>query len=312
MTEWAPIALFIYKRAEHTRRTIVSLQGCEGFQSSPIYVFADGPKTQAEVEAVRATRSVARTLLGSRAVFVEQERNRGLANSIIAGTTELCDRHGTVIVVEDDLVLAPSFLRFLNEGLERYRDEPRVMQVSGHMFDVPSFASQRGALLLPLTTSWGWATWERAWSMFDPSATGWREHLADDAEVKRFNLGGMYDYFGMLKRHMNGKIDSWAIRWYYSVFARGGLALFPPQTLVLNMGLDGSGTHHRLALPARQAPLEMDVSFDLPTEIAESRQASHVFAAIGAFRPVSARQRLLALARFASRSLRATSSAGNR
>ena len=297
MTEWAPIALFIYKRAEHTRRTIVSLQGCEGFQSSPIYVFADGPKTEAEVPAVRATRAAARTLLGSRAVFVEQERNRGLANSIIAGTTELCDRHGTVIVVEDDLVLAPSFLRFLNEGLERYRDEPRVMQVSGHMFDVPSLASQRGALLLPLTTSWGWATWERAWSMFDPSATGWREHLADDAEVKRFNLGDRYDYFGMLKRQMNGKIDSWAIRWYYSVFARGGLALFPPRTLVLNIGFDGTGTHDRLALPAHQASLESNASFELPADIAESDQKVHVFDAIGEFRRSSARRRLLARVR---------------
>lgn len=301
ITQWAPIAIFIYKRSEHARRAIVSLQACDGAQSSLIYVFADGPKTATDAPAVLATRAVAHELLGSSAVFVEQERNRGLANSIIAGTTELCDRYGTVIVVEDDLVLAPSFLRFLNEGLERYRDEPRVMQVSGHMFDVPSLAQQQEALLLPMTTSWGWATWKRAWDFFDPAATGWRERLAEGAEVKRYNLGGRYDHFRMLKRQMNGEIDSWAIRWYYNVFARDGLVLFPPRTLVSNLGLDGSGTHDRLALPAHQAPLETGASFDLPTEVAESRQKAQVFDAISAFRPTSARRMLIALVQTALR-----------
>jgi hypothetical protein len=293
--EWAPIGLFIYKRPEHARRTIVSLQACEGAQSSPLYVFADGPKSEADVPAVRATRAMARQLLGDSAVFVERERNRGLANSIIAGTTELCDRHGTIIVVEDDLVVAPSFLRFLNAGLERYRDEPRVMQISGHMFEAPSLTQRSEALLLPMTTSWGWATWKRAWDLFDPAATGWRERLSDHAQAKRFNLGGRYDYLGMLRRQMKGEIDSWAIRWYYTVFAHDGLVLFPPRTLVTNMGLDGSGTHDRLGLPAEQTPLEAGVSLDFPTEVAESREKALVFDAVNRFRPTSARRRLLAL-----------------
>ena len=171
--QWAPVGLFIYKRPEHTRRAIVSLQACDGAQSSPLYVFADGPKTEAEVPAVQATRTIARELLGRSAVFVEQERNRGLANSIIAGTTKLCDQYGTVIAVEEDLVLARSFLRFLNEGLDRYRDQPQVMQVSGHIVDVPSsFAHRESRPLLPLTSSWGWATWKRAWVFFDQLRSG--------------------------------------------------------------------------------------------------------------------------------------------
>jgi len=301
VTQWAPIGLFLYKRPEHARRTIVSLQACDGVESSPIYVFADGPKTEADVTAVGETRAVAHKMLGANAVFIEQERNRGLANSIIAGTTQLCDRYGTMIAVEDDLILAPSFLRFLNEGLERYRDEPRVMQVSGHMFDVPSFRHQREALLLPMTTSWGWATWKRAWAFFDPRASGWRERLADGAEAKRYNLGGRCDYSGMLRRQMNGEIDSWAIRWYYTVFAHDGLVLFPPRTLVSNTGFDGTGTHDRLAVSARQAPLETSASFDLPVDVAESRQKVQVFDAVSAFRPSSARRRLIAMMKFARR-----------
>lgn len=303
ITEWAPIALFVYKRPEHVRRTITSLKACLGYADSPIYVFADGPKAEAEIQAVQATRAAVRELLGPRAVVLEQDQNRGLANSVIMGVTELCERHGRVLVVEDDLVLAPSFLQFLNEGLERYGDEPRAMQVSGHMFDVPSLVVRHEALFLPIISSWGWATWMRAWKLFDPSATGWRERLSDEAEAKRFNLGGRYDYFGMLKRQMGGEIDSWAIRWYYTVFAHDGLVLFPPRTLVTNIGLDGSGTHGRLALPAHQGPLGTRASFDLPTDVVESRQKAQVFDAISAFRPRSARRILLALMKVGLRRL---------
>jgi hypothetical protein len=310
VNQWAPVALFIYKRPDHARRVIASLQACEGAQSHPIFVFADGPRVEADVPAVRATRAVARELLGGAANFIEQDRNRGLANSIIAGATELCDRYGTVIVIEDDLILAPSFLRFLNEGLERYRDEPRVMQVSGHMFDVPSFMHQRDALFLPMTTSWGWATWKRAWDLFDPAASGWRRRLADDTEAKRFNLDGRYDYLGLLKRQMNGETDSWAIRWYYTVFAHDGLALFPPRTLVTNTGFDGTGTHGRLTLPVHQAALATSGAFDLPAEVGESHQKTLVFDAISEFRPSSGRRKLEAMAKIAFRRLRDVSRAG--
>lgn len=294
IASWAPIGLFIYKRPEHARRTILSLLACDGVGFSPIHVFADGPKSDSDAAAVQATRAVAHELLGEGAIYVERERNLGLANSIIAGTTELCDRYGRAIVVEDDLVLAPSFLHFLNAGLERYSDEPQVMQISGYMFVVPALKDAQEALLLPLTTSWGWATWKRAWDLFDPLAIGWQVDLADPARKKRFNIGDRHDYFRLLKRQMRGELDSWAIRWYYSVFSHGGLVLFPPRTLVRNRGLDASGTHDRLALPAHQGPLATITSIDLPTVVAESRYAAQVFEASGAFRAASAPQRVAA------------------
>jgi hypothetical protein len=295
-SEWAPIALFIYKRPGHAARTIASLKACVGYSESPVYVFADGPKTETDVPAVAATRGIVRELLGPGAIYVEQEHNRGLANSIIAGTTEVCERFGRVIVVEDDLRVAPPFLRFLNQGLERYRDEPRVMQISGHMFDVPALADSREALLLRMTTSWGWATWKRAWDQFDPAASGWRELLVG-AEANRFNLGGRYDYLGMLRRQMTGGIDSWAIRWNYSVFVQGGLVAYPPRSLVANLGFDGTGTHGRLSLPVQQARLEEVATFEFPAVAEESPEAERVFEAISSFRSASAPQRFRAVGR---------------
>jgi hypothetical protein len=298
---WAPIALFVYKRPEHAVRTIESLKACFGYDESAIYVFADGPRTEADIPAVNATRAAVRELVGPRAVVAEQDKNRGLANSIIAGTTEICERHGRVVVLEDDLVVAPSFLQFLNEGLERFEGEPRVMQVSGHMFDVPELADSREALFLPMTTSWGWATWKRAWDQFDPSAHGWRELLAGD-EARRFDLGGRYDYCEMLKRQMEGRVDSWAIRWYYSVFAKGGLVLYPPRSLVANSGFDGTGTHGRLSLPVRQTQLGDGAIFELPDQAAESPEAERVFQAVGRLR-LSGWRKAIAVAKLAIRRL---------
>lgn len=117
------------------------------------------------------------------------------------------------------------------------------MQISGHMFPVAEFSQRHIALFLPFTTSWGWGTWQRAWKQFDEHAKGW-EQMAKNRELRRrFDLDNRIDYLGMLKMQVAGKIDSWAIRWYWSVFKAGGLVLFPPQSYVENIGFDGSGTH---------------------------------------------------------------------
>ena len=239
----APIALFVYNRPEHARRTLERLKQCEGFDQSPLVIFCDGPKTSRDVEPVRRVRRTVRAIFGEKADIIEADSNQGLADSIIKGVTALCAEYGRVIVVEDDLVVGRSFLTYLNAALEKYAVKERVMQVSAHMFPIPEFSMKREAFFLPFTTSWGWATWQRAWSHFDTDATGWKILKSDLQIRKRFNLDGAYDYFSMLKKQMAGQVDSWAIRWYWSVFKVDGLVLFPPQTLVENIGFDGSGTH---------------------------------------------------------------------
>jgi hypothetical protein len=239
----APVALFIFRRPQHLRAVITSLLDCHGIGDTPIIVFGDGPRNDRDRPEVEAARQLARNLLGDRATFQFREENVGLSRSIIEGVSAVCRDYGRVIVLEDDLEVAPSFLEYMNAALERYECEDRVMQVSAHMFDVPEFDGREGAMFLPITTSWGWATWQRAWAHFDPDATGWRRLQTDKALRVRFDLDGAYDYSGMLESQMSGQRDSWAIRWYWSVFQANGLTLFPPRTLVRNTGQDGSGTH---------------------------------------------------------------------
>lgn len=300
--QWAPIALFIFKRPAHTLRVIESLRACQGFAESPVFVFADGPRGPEDVPDIRDTRAEARRLLGENAVYVERGTNLGVDRSIIAGVTQLCDRFGRVVVVEEDLQVSPYFLAFLNAGLQRYEDQPQVMQVCGYMYDVPQFRQRNEALLLPMTSSLGWATWKRAWDQFDPKATGWRERLSDDQQRRRFDLDGNLKYAKMLARHMTMPIPAWDIRWYYSVFALGGLVLFPPRTLVVHQ-YDGTGTHDRFSLPVHQAPLETNATFDLADVAAEGPAKEQVFVAAHKYRPSSRLDKSLALLRYVFRRL---------
>ena len=234
----APIALFVYRRPEHTRRTIASLRNCPEFAASPVFVFSDGARDTAAEAAVAATRAVVAEMLPDAHVTIAVG-NRGLAASVISGVDALTDKFGRVIVVEDDLVLARDFLTFLNVGLDRYENEPRVMQISGHMFGVNVGPD---AVLLPFVSTWGWATWARAWRHFDPESSGAEKLDTDPALKTKFNLDGSYAYSKMLKRQQKGLVDSWGIRWYWSVFDKLGLVLYPPVSLVANEGFS-DGTH---------------------------------------------------------------------
>lgn len=246
MSNLAPIVVFAYRRPDHLRNTLESLKQCEGFGDSQVIVYCDGPRNPEELASVEATREVARELLGDRAEYHFSQVNQGLSRSVISGVTATLEHHDRIIVVEDDLQLAPTFLRFMNDALTRYAEEDAVLQVSAYMFEATGGVAQgKSAVFLPFPGSWGWATWRRAWSFFDPAATGWEALLSDRKLRRRFNLDGCYDYATMLVRQMTGQRDSWAVRWYWTIFRHSGLVLYPPFSLVINAGMDGSGTHGR-------------------------------------------------------------------
>ena len=250
MAETAPIALFIYNRPEHTARTLSSLSANSLAAKSDLVIYADGPKTAEHERSVHAARAVARNASGFKSIrMVERDRNLGLAGSIIEGVTELCETRGRAVVIEDDLVLSPNFLAFMNAGLDRYKDDERVMQVSGYMF--PDVCDGNDVRFLPLTTTWGWGVWQRAWRHLDRDLSGLERLKADMQLRNRFDLNGAYQYFSMAQRQKLGQVDSWGIAWYLSVFIRGGLVLYPSRSLVMNIGIDGSGVHGRGA-PALQ------------------------------------------------------------
>lgn len=243
MTTCAPIVLFIYSRPEHTARILASLAANVLAAESDLIIYADGPKEPEHAAAVQAARAVARGAQGFKSVrILEREQNIGLAASIMTGVSEVCATAGRAIIVEDDLVVAPDFLRFLNAGLDRYAGDERVLQVSGYAYPLPRLEMPL-PYFLPMISCWGWATWGRAWGHFDPQMKALAALDADSDARKRFNIDGTYDYYGMACAQRSGQVDSWGVRWQLSLFAKDGLVLYPQRSLVYNTGTDASGTH---------------------------------------------------------------------
>lgn len=238
----APILLFVYNRPEHLKRTMESLVRNPLADESDLFVFSDAPKTEADEENVAYIRRYIHAIEGFKKVTViEREENWGLARSIIDGVTRLVNDYGWVIVLEDDLVVAPYFLQFMNEALEMYKDEPKVGHIQA--CDFTQDPSLPETFLIKWTGSWGWATWARAWKNFNPDGRALLKELEERHLTYTFDFNGKYGYTRMLRRQIGGKNNSWAIRWNASLFLKDILSLNVGKSLVQNEGFDGSGTN---------------------------------------------------------------------
>lgn len=239
---YAPIALFVYNRPRHTRQAIEALLANAEAAKTRLYIFCDGPRNTAESRAVADVRSYVRTITGFRkATLIEREHNLGLAHSIIDGVSRVCREHGRAVVLEDDIVTSPNFLKFMNEALDLYERDERVISIHGYVY--PIEATLPETFFLRGADCWGWATWKRGWDLFESDGRLLLRQLQERKLTHRFDYDGAYPYTRMLKKQIAGKNNSWAIRWYASAFIKDKLTLYPGRSLVQNIGMDSSGTH---------------------------------------------------------------------
>jgi hypothetical protein len=238
----APIVLFVYNRSWHTRQTVEALQKNELAECSDLIIFSDAPKGQESIAAVKDVREYIKTLEGFKSVsIVERDENFGLANSIINGVTQVCNDFGRVIVLEDDLVTSPFFLKYMNECLDIYANDSMVASIHGYWYTVDKKMPE--TFLLRGASCWGWATWSSAWNVFEVDGQKLLDELKKQKLTRLFDLDGAMAYTRMLRAQITGKNNSWAIRWHASTFLANKLQLSPGTCLVRNIGFDGSGTH---------------------------------------------------------------------
>lgn len=238
----APILLFVYNRPEHLKRTVEALKKNVLASESELYIYSDAPRTEEDNNNVAQVRKYIRTITGFRNIHItEREHNWGLAKSIIEGVSSQIAIHGKVIVLEDDLITAPYFLKFMNDALEMYKDNEKVGHIQG--CDFTQDTSLPDTFFIKWTGSWGWATWERAWKHFNPDGKALLRQLEERKLTYKFDFNGKYGYTRMLRRQIEGKNNSWAIRWNASLFLDDMLSLNVGKSLVQNEGFDGSGTN---------------------------------------------------------------------
>jgi GT2 family glycosyltransferase len=244
----APVALFVYNRPEHTLKTLQKLSEADFSQETRLYIFADGAKENATEEQKNRTarvREIIRQKQWCGEVFIEEkEKNAGLANSVRAGISAVAEKHGKVIVLEDDLAVSRGFLRYMNAALKHYENEERVWGISGFGHPCSDYSHQEMTFFLPIPCSWGWATWQRTLKKFNDFGTEELKKAVSEGKIERekYNFGEYY-FFEILEAQLAGKIDSWAALFHAQMYLADGLFLFPKFSLVNNIGFDAQGTH---------------------------------------------------------------------
>ena len=241
----APIILFVYNRPWHTEQTLEALRKNEFADQSTLYIYCDGPKIEAskkDFKSVKEVRSVIREKQWCKEVIIiEKDVNSGLSESVIKGVSEVIESHGKVIVLEDDIVVGKHFLKFMNDGLNVYESNDKVYGVSGYCFPYSGKIIEK-TFFLPIMSSWGYATWHSRWDKINFNGKELLEKVKSKKIGTKLNFSNI-SYYQMLQDQVAGKNDSWAVRFYVSMFLKKGVFLYPNLSLLKNIGLDGTGVH---------------------------------------------------------------------
>ncbi len=239
----SPIILFVYNRPHHTKKTVEALQKNQLAKESDLFIFSDGPRIKND-ETVIEVRKFIKTIVGFKSVtIIEREENLGLCRSVTAAVSEMFEKYDAVIVLEDDIVAVPGFLTYMNQSLERYRNDSAVWSIAAHSPDVavPVHYSYDN-YAAPRFSCWGWGTWRDRWEQVDWEYDRYEDVLADEHAKQRFARGGE-DRKYVLDLMRAGRVESWAAVFDFFHFLNDAVCMHPVKPLVRNIGLDGSGTN---------------------------------------------------------------------
>lgn len=242
--ELSPICLFVYNRLDETKKTIDALQNNFLASESRLYIFSDGWKNEKAKAAVLEVREYIKTIDGFKKIqVIESEVNKGLAQSIITGVTTIVNKYGRAIVVEDDLITSTNFLDFMNQSLTFYRQSESVFSISGFCLSIsrPS-GNKLDNFFWGRAHPWGWATWKDRWDTVDWQIKDWEDFKRNKVERKKFNRFGT-DLYAMLRKTIQGKINSWYVKFTYNQFLQNKMTVYPFTSKVINIGFTDSATH---------------------------------------------------------------------
>lgn len=242
--ELAPIVLFVYNRPTHTAQTIEALKKNILATESRLFIYSDGYKNEHDAISVRKVREYINDISGFKTVeIIEQQINIGLANSIVSGVSEIINRYGTAIVLEDDVEVSEFFLQYMNETLVAFYDKKSIWHISalGYPVDTTLIADDIFCWRT-MDCGWGWATWADRWRHFEKNTYKLMAEFSK-ADIKKFNLDGAENFWRQVLLNKKGKINTWAVYWYAVIFKNNGLCVSPRLSYAKNIGFDGMGEH---------------------------------------------------------------------
>ena len=271
----APIIVFSFNRPDHLRQTLEALAKNDLANESLLYIYCDGAKpdaTEEQVQRVLENREVAHVTNGFKEVrVVEREQNIGLKDNIVSAVTEIVNKYGRVITLEDDVVTSVGFLKYMNDALELYADEESVMHISAYMYPHKSRLPETFFYPVPYPGG-GWATWQRAWSHYNDNAQEHYDYWHDKWEV--FDMfGGDYLSKQLIKNY-EGTMRTWFVKWYAVMRKKNALSLYPGHSLTNNIGFDDLATNCHTSTKFDVIPIDYVKVQKKPLVI--NKKASHI------------------------------------
>ncbi len=234
------IAVFAYNRGIHLQKTLEGLKKNDGVEE--LYIFHDGLKSEKDRIGWEASRKVIEDIDWCKVNYFPAEKNKGLARSIIDGINYVLAENNAVIVLEDDCVPTPNFLRFMRQCFEKYQDNKRVYSIGGFGWPINVTKNQYDIYFTGRISSWGWGTWKDRWEQYAID-NDILNRIKNDKEKSICLAAWGSDLEGQFIDRMNGKNDSWAVYWALKVIEEGGLCVAPYVSLIENIGFDGTGVN---------------------------------------------------------------------
>lgn len=273
----APIVLFVYNRPWHTSQVLEALKNADLSEESDLFIFADGPSSNADsvtLDKITEVRKLVHSAHCCRSIEIkESQANQGLAASIISGVTQIVEKYGRAIILEDDIVVSRGFLKFMNDALETYQDNERVFHISGYMY--PNNGELPETFFYNVPLCWGWATWKRAWAHFFGDAGELIRYMDQTNSWKLFNKFSGTFLEDQLRKNGSGQLNTWFIKWHGSALKNNAFTLFPGRSLVENIGFDNSGIHNSQTKAFNIGTLAQNIPVH-PIELKESKVAERI------------------------------------
>lgn len=267
---YAPVAMFVYNRADHFKETYEALAKCQEAKYTDLIIFSDGAKNEKAEEGVKAVRAFAREIENRNDFktikIVENSQNKGLAKSIIDGVTKVINEYGSIIVLEDDCACTPHFLNYMNKCLDFYENNKKIGAVSGYapQIDFPKDYKE-DVFVAFRSCSWSWGTWKDRWENVDWELEEFSRFCKNPGLIKKLNSNGN-DRFMRLYRQTKGNGSSWSVRFGAHLVKNDWLTIYPRYSYIKNIGCDESGVHsksedaEKMAVDINKAIKEPDIS----------------------------------------------------
>ena len=240
---YAPIILFVYRRLDTLKQVIKNLKKNKLSKLSDIYIFSDGYKNLNDKKNVLAVRTYLKNIQGFKnKKIILRNKNLGLAKNIISGTSKILSLKGKGIIIEDDIIVSPNFLTYMNLCLEKFKEEKKIWHINAWNYNIKLKSCKYDVFYWKGMHCWGWATWYNKWKFYkkDPKKL---IRTFSDKDIKKFNYDGYFDFWRQVIRNYKSKIDSWAIFWYAIIFKNKGLCVSPLESLTFNIGHDKYATN---------------------------------------------------------------------